>query len=57
MQVRFDGLFGFPGGLVEPEENPVDGLNREMAEEIGLDVGITVLFTMFIYCSYMRLPL
>lgn len=57
MQVRFDGLFGFPGGLVEPEENPVDGLNREMAEEIGLDVGIVVLFTMFIYCSYMRLPL
>ncbi|PVD24211.1 hypothetical protein C0Q70_14681 [Pomacea canaliculata] len=49
MQVRFDGLFGFPGGLVEPEENPVDGLNREMAEEIGLDVfGIVrvPLFTM-----------
>ncbi|XP_041350464.1 U8 snoRNA-decapping enzyme-like [Gigantopelta aegis] len=38
MQLRFDGVFGFPGGLVEPGEDPVDGLNREMEEEIGLDL-------------------
>lgn len=38
MQMRFDGLLGFPGGLVDPGENPVDGLNREMHEEIALDL-------------------
>lgn len=35
MHLRFDGTFGFPGGLLEPEEDVIDGLNREMAEEIG----------------------
>ncbi|XP_076808530.1 U8 snoRNA-decapping enzyme-like [Clavelina lepadiformis] len=35
MQLRFDGMWGFPGGLVH--ENVVDGLNRELDEEIGLD--------------------
>lgn len=38
MQVRFDGLLGFPGGLVDEGEEPVDGVNREMHEEIGLDL-------------------
>ncbi|CAL1527083.1 unnamed protein product [Lymnaea stagnalis] len=38
MQVRFDGLLGFPGGLVDDGEEPVDGINREMHEEIGLDL-------------------
>ena len=36
MQVRFDGLLGFPGGLVEPGEDPLDGAIREMEEEVGL---------------------
>ncbi|XP_045582450.1 U8 snoRNA-decapping enzyme isoform X1 [Procambarus clarkii] len=35
MHLRFDGTFGFPGGLVKSGEDVVDGLNREMAEEIG----------------------
>lgn len=35
MHLRFDGTFGFPGGLIKPGEDVVDGLNREMAEEIG----------------------
>lgn len=38
MQMRFDGLLGFPGGLVDKGEDPVTGLNREMLEEIGLDL-------------------
>jgi U8 snoRNA-decapping enzyme len=36
MQMRFDGVLGFPGGLIEKGEDPVVGLNREMEEEIGL---------------------
>ncbi|XP_060083283.1 U8 snoRNA-decapping enzyme-like [Ylistrum balloti] len=38
MQMRFDGVIGFPGGLVDPGENPVEAANREMVEEIGLDL-------------------
>ncbi|XP_046561154.1 LOW QUALITY PROTEIN: U8 snoRNA-decapping enzyme-like [Haliotis rubra] len=38
MQMRFDGVIGFPGGLVEKGEDPVCGLNREMEEEICLDL-------------------
>ncbi|KAH9518952.1 U8 snoRNA-decapping enzyme [Bulinus truncatus] len=38
MQLRFDGLLGFPGGLVDDGEKAVDGINREMYEEIGLDL-------------------
>ena len=37
MQVRFDGLLGFPGGLVDPGESVEVGLNRELVEEIALD--------------------
>merc|ERR1712210_208923 len=37
MQLRFDGALGFPGGLIDPGEAIVDGLNRECIEEIGLD--------------------
>lgn len=38
MQMRFDGLLGFPGGLVDPGENPLQAANRELEEEIGLDM-------------------
>lgn len=40
MQNRFDGMLGFPGGLVDdgPNEDPVIGLNRELQEEVGLDL-------------------
>ena len=37
MQMRFDGKLGFPGGFVEPGEDIVVGLNRELIEEIRLD--------------------
>ena len=40
MQSRFDGNMGFPGGLLDkgPEESPVEALNRELVEEINLDL-------------------
>ncbi|KAK3927760.1 U8 snoRNA-decapping enzyme [Frankliniella fusca] len=37
MQMRFDGHVGFPGGLIEPGEEVVHGLIREMHEEINLN--------------------
>ena len=43
MQMRFDGVLGFPGGLLEKGEDPVNGLNREMEEEIGLEVHNTLI--------------
>lgn len=41
--MRFDGLLGFPGGLVDPGEHPLESANREMVEEIGLDLNIMKL--------------
>lgn len=38
MQVRFDGYIGFPGGLVEAGEDPEFSLNRELEEEMNLDL-------------------
>jgi len=32
---RWDGLIGFPGGYIEKEEDPLDGVIRETEEEIG----------------------
>jgi len=37
MQLRFDGLLGFPGGLIDAGENILEGLNRELREEMALD--------------------
>ena len=36
-KVRFDGLLGFPGGLVDDGESVEQGLNRELEEEINLN--------------------
>ncbi|KAK7078222.1 NUDIX domain [Halocaridina rubra] len=40
MHLRFDGSFGFPGGIIEDGEDVVEGLNREMTEEIGWDTSL-----------------
>jgi len=38
MQMRFDGMIGFAGGLVDPGEEVCEGLNRELKEEANLDL-------------------
>ncbi|XP_044207061.1 U8 snoRNA-decapping enzyme [Thunnus albacares] len=43
MQMRFDGLLGFPGGLVNlSEETLEEGLGRELLEELGVALPISV---------------
>lgn len=36
LQQRGDGLWGLPGGELEPDETPADGLIREVWEEMGV---------------------
>jgi ADP-ribose pyrophosphatase YjhB (NUDIX family) len=44
MQMRFDGLLGFPGGLVDKVEGALEDLataaNRELAEELSTNVRV-----------------
>ncbi|XP_034552671.1 U8 snoRNA-decapping enzyme isoform X2 [Notolabrus celidotus] len=43
MQMRFDGLLGFPGGLVNPQEETLEaGLSRELLEEVGVALPMSV---------------
>ena len=52
--MRFDGKLGFPGGLVEPGEDITTGLNRELSEEINLDVTKhAVEEEDFLFCHYL----
>ena len=44
---RSDGLWGSPGGSVEPDESPVDAVAREVLEETGLVVEPVVLRGVF----------
>ena len=52
--MRFDGKLGFPGGLVDPGEDIVAGLNRELVEEINLDLTKHAIEpTDFLFCHYL----
>ncbi|CAK6955149.1 U8 snoRNA-decapping enzyme [Scomber scombrus] len=43
MQMRFDGLLGFPGGLVNPAEETLEGgLGRELLEELGVAIPVSI---------------
>ncbi|XP_053705198.1 U8 snoRNA-decapping enzyme [Synchiropus splendidus] len=43
MQMRFDGLLGFPGGFVDlSKETLEEGLVRELSEELGVAVPVSV---------------
>ncbi|XP_077400503.1 U8 snoRNA-decapping enzyme [Vanacampus margaritifer] len=42
MQMRFDGLLGFPGGFVNPSKESLEaGLCRELQEELGVALSIS----------------
>ncbi|KAL4655488.1 U8 snoRNA-decapping enzyme-like [Arapaima gigas] len=42
MQMRFDGLLGFPGGLVNPSKESLEcGLSRELSEELGMALAVS----------------
>ena len=50
MVMRFDGRLGFPGGIIDEEdETIVDGLNRECVEEIALDIN-KFKFSQEVFC-------
>lgn len=36
-----DDIWGFPGGRLHVDEEPIDGLKRELVEDLGVDVTIT----------------
>jgi len=60
MQLRFDGLFGFPGGFIDStDQSIVDGLNRELVEEINFDVDTYRVtqndFVMSCVCSHRKM--
>ncbi|XP_059188479.1 U8 snoRNA-decapping enzyme [Centropristis striata] len=43
MQMRFDGLLGFPGGFVNPSKETLEaGLSRELLEELGVALPVVV---------------
>lgn len=39
VQLRFDGTFGFTGGIVDKDETPLVAVNRESSEELGISLG------------------
>jgi ADP-ribose pyrophosphatase YjhB (NUDIX family) len=43
----FDGYWDLPGGFIEPDEDPVAAVKREVREETGLEIEIVDLLGIF----------
>ena len=41
MHLRCDGPLGFPGGIIEPNEDVLTGVTREVQEELGFNVQLS----------------
>jgi len=41
MHLRFDGKFGYPGGMIDPGETIIQGVEREILEETNLKVKLS----------------
>ncbi len=46
---EFKGLWEFPGGKIEPQENALEALKREIKEELEIDITINKHFMQIEY--------